>query len=313
MKLSPKISIVSPVYKAKEILPHLVSKLKEALILITLDYEIILVDDGCPDDSWSQILNESNLDERVKGIKLSKNFGQHFAISAGLTHTSGEWIVVMDCDLQDNPLEILKLYTEATKGYDFVQARRQNRKDSITKKMSSYLFHYIYKGLSGINSDYTIANFGIYNRKVIDSINSMKENSRSFPSLLSHVGFKHSYIDIEHHERLYGKSSYTFDKLLKLSFDIIIANSNRPLKMSIKYGFLISLLAFILAIYNVIANLVGLIKLPGYTSTIFSIWFVGGLILLTLGVLGLYIDKIYTEVKSRPLFIISEKTNLNEF
>ena len=312
MQNNPKISIVSPVFKAKKILPELISRLKNVLCSLTNDFEIILIDDGCPEESWSQIIHECKSDLKIKGIKLSKNFGQHYAITAGLKHATGDWIVVMDCDLQDDPKNINMLYYEALKGFEIVQARRINRKDSLTKRTSSFLFHYMYKKLSGINSDFTVGNFGIYNKKVINSINLMPENARSFPSLLSHVGFNHSYVNVEHNMRFEGKTSYTIEKLLKLSLDIIIANSNKPLKLAIKLGFLISVLSFALAIYNIVANLIGLIKVPGYTSTIFSIWFVGGLILLFLGILGLYIDKIFTEVKSRPLYLISEKINFSQ-
>jgi glycosyltransferase involved in cell wall biosynthesis len=306
------ISIVSPVYKARNIIPELVSQIEKSVLEITDNFEIILVDDGCPDNSWEIIEEISILNKRVVGIKLSRNFGQHYAISAGLSEAKGEWIVVMDCDLQDRPDEIPNLFKKAIEGYDIVFAQRQNRKDGYFKRLFSKLFHKFYSWLSGINSDSSIANFGIYNAKVISEYNKMREISRSFPSLVSFLGFNSIKIRVKHSERFEGESSYNFKKLLNLSFDVILANSNKPLKLTVKLGFIISLFSFLLAIYNVFAYEVGIIKVEGFTTTVFSIWFVGGLILFVLGIVGLYISKIFDQVKQRQLFIVQTRVNKNE-
>jgi glycosyltransferase involved in cell wall biosynthesis len=303
------ISVVSPVYKAPKILPELVARLEKSLTEITDSFEVILVDDGCPWDSWSVIEDLSNDFKFIKGIKLSRNFGQHYAITAGLDHAKGEWVVVMDCDLQDQPEEISKLYNEAQNGFDIVLAARENRKDSITKKFISHVFHKIYSYLSDIKSDNTIANFGIYNQKVIREYNRFKEASRSFPSIIEKLGFNKTKVRVEHANRFEGQTSYSFFKLINLSMDVILSNSNKPLKLTVGLGFLISASSFILATYNLIAGILGIITVPGFTSTIFSIWFVGGLVLFVLGVLGLYIGKVFDEVKGRPLFIVDKKLN----
>lgn len=310
MKDKVHISVVSPVYRAENIVEELVKQLQEQLSLITPDYEIILVNDASPDASWDKIVEECSKDKRVKGLNLSRNFGQHYAITAGLDFTKGDWVVVMDCDLQDRPDEIPNLYRKAQEGWDIVFARRAQRKDKLFKRISSAAFHKIYSYLSGIKTDKTIANFGIFNQKVISEFNSMKETSRSFPSLVHYLGFKRTTLDVKHSDRFEGKTSYSLSKLFSLSLDVILSNSNKPLKLTVKLGFIISIISFLLALYNVFALFIGVIQVPGFTTTIFSIWFVGGLILLVLGVVGLYIGKIFDQVKDRQLFVVSEKINI---
>lgn len=305
-----KISIVSPVYQADKIIPFLIDRIEKAILPITSDYEIILVEDYSSDNSWAIIEHMALTNKHVVGVKLSRNFGQHYAITAGLSFVSGDWVVVMDCDLQDNPDEIPALYQKAEEGFDIVYARRVKRQDKFLKRLSSSVFHALFNYLSGQKTDKTIANFGIYSRKVIDEFNKMKESARSFGSLLSYLGFSTATIDVTHSVRYEGKTSYSLRKLLKLSTDVILSNSNKPLRLAVQFGFIISILAFLLAIYNVIAYILGIIMVPGYTSTIFSIWFVGGLIMFMLGVVGLYIGKIFDQVKGRQLFIVDKTINI---
>lgn len=306
-----KLSIVSPVYRAEKMVHMLVERIVKSVSTITEDFEIILVNDASPDASWSVIEHECAQDKRVKGINLSRNFGQHYAITAGLHYAQGEWVVVMDCDLQDRPEEIPALYQKVLEGYDIVYARRVDRQDKGLKKLSSTLFHRIFDYLSGSKTDKTIANFGIYKQCVIAEYNRMPELARSFGTLIRYLGFTKTTIDVQHAERAEGKSSYNLYKLLKLSFDVIISNSNKPLRMAVGLGFAMSALSFLLALYNVIARLVGFISFPGYTTTVFSIWFVGGLMLFVMGVLGLYIGKIFDQVKGRQLFIVKDKVNFD--
>lgn len=303
------LSIISPIYKGEKMLDELVSRIESSASTITDDYEIILVNDASPDKSWEKMTKICANNKHVKGIELSRNFGQHYAITAGLANCSGEWVVVIDCDLQDRPEEIPNLYNKAQEGWDIVFARRANRQDKSLKKLESTLFHKVFYWLSGIKSDKTIANFGIYKKCVIIEYNKMPEKARSFGSLVGYLGFKKTKIDVQHAERLEGTTGYSFSKLIQLSLDVIISNSNRPLMLAIQGGFCMSAISFVLAIYNVIAKLAGIIHVTGYTTTVFSIWFVGGLILSFLGVLGLYIDKIFNQVKDRQLYIVRTKLN----
>lgn len=307
-----KLSIVSPVYRAEKIIPVLIERIEKAVSTITSNYEIILVEDCGPDNSWAVIEHIAQTNKKIIGIELSRNFGQHFAITAGLKYTTGDWVVVMDCDLQDNPDEIPNLFNKAMEGYDIVYARRVERQDFFLKRLSSSVFHSVFHFLSGQRTDKTVANFGIYSHKVIKEYNKMKEKARSFPSLISYLGFKSAAVDVIHSDRYEGSSSYSLKKLFKLTTDVILANSNRPLKLAVQMGFIISTFSFLLAIYNVIAYLAGIIMVPGYTTTLFSIWFVGGLIMFMLGIVGLYIGKIFDQVKGRQLFIVDKTINLKD-
>jgi len=309
MQNKPHISIVSPVYKAEKIVAELVTQLHNNLQKITADYEIILVNDCSPDNSWLAIVAECEKDKRVKGINLSRNFGQHYAITAGLNFAKGEWIVVMDCDLQDRPDEIPNLYQKAQEGWDIVYARRTERQDKFLKRMSSKIFNAILAYLSGIKQD-SVGNFGIYNSKVIAEYNRMKEYARSFGTLIRYLGFRSCLLDVKHSERFEGTTSYTLKKLLRLTLDVILSTSNRPLKITVKFGFVISLFSFLLAFYNIIARMMNIIQVAGFTTTVFSIWFVGGLILFVLGIVGLYIGKIFDQVKERQIFIVRDTLNI---
>lgn len=291
-------------------LDELVRRITMSVTTITDEYEIILVNDQSPDDSWSVIKRICQEDKHVKGVNLSRNFGQHYAITAGLSLVQGEWIVVMDCDLQDRPEEIPNLYRKAKEGgFDIVYAQRQERQDKFLKRLSSTAFHAVFDWLSGIKSDKTIANFGIYHNQVIKEYNKMPERARAFGSLIRYLGFSVGYQPVVHAERAEGTSGYNFARLMKLAFDVMISNTNKPLKMAVELGLVMAVFSFVLALYNVFAKLFGIISVQGYTTTVFSIWFVGGILLMMMGVLGLYIDKIFDQVKGRQLFIIKEIIN----
>jgi len=305
------ISIVIPVYKNEPFIDELYSRLAAHLSTITGNFEIIFVNDGSPDSSWERIAGSALKDRRVKGIKFSRNFGQHIAISAGVAQAAGDWVVVMDGDLQDRPEEIIHLYNKAQEGYEVVFARRQVRKDTFSRKIFSRVFYKFFDLLAGTGSktDAAVANFGIYSRKVIDSFNKMREHSRLFPLFIRWLGFNTAYIDVEHAERSTGESAYTFQKKFNLALDTIISMSNQPLKISIKLGFILSLLSFLYGVLIIIKYLVWGIPVQGWTSLIVSLYFIGGVLLSTTGILGLYIGKIYDEVKNRPLYVIDEIIN----
>lgn len=305
----PLISIVSPVYKAEKIVDLLVQSICNEVSKITENFEIILVEDGSPDNSWAKIEENCQKDKRVKGIKLSRNFGQHYAITAGLDHTQGEWVVVMDCDLQDRPEEIPNLYNKAQEGYDVVLARRYQRQDSFFKRFFSWAFYKTLSYLTGVKHDAAVANFGIYHQKVIQAVCQMRESIRYFPTMVRWIGFKQTKLDVEHAERQEGKTSYNLKRLLNLALDIILAYSDKPIRLVIKAGFVISFMSFIFAVSIVIRYFLGEIAVSGYASLIVSIWFFSGLIMMTLGVIGLYIGKTFEGVKNRPIYIIGKKVN----
>ena len=178
--------------------------------------------------------------------------------------------------------------------------------------MSSAVFHKVYDFLSGFDTDKAVAEFGIYSQKIVKVYCNIPEYSRSFVELIHTLGFKKTTVDVLHDHRLEGKSSYNFRRLLRLSYNSIISNSNRPLHLAVSLGFIMSLVSFLMAIYNIFAKFLGWNEVEGYTSTIFSIWFVGGLLLLMMGIMGLYIGKIFDQVKGRPVFIVSDTLNIKQ-
>lgn len=304
------LSIVSPVYRGEKMVHELVYRIKNSISPITDSFEIILINDCSPDDSWNEIIKECNVDKRIKGINLSRNFGQHKAIKAGLKYATGDWIVVMDCDLQDMPEEIPILYQKAQEGFDIVLAEREHRNDKYLKKLSSSLFNSVFSYLSGAKVNKKVANFGIYKHNVISVVNQIKENDAFFPFMVNYVGFKSTSIPVQHGNRLEGHSSYTLTKLLQLASATIISNTNKPLKLMVTLGSILSFLSIIVALYNVTAYLLGLITVAGFTTTVFSIWFIGGLLMMQMGILGIYIGKVFDQVKGRPLYVVMDEINI---
>ena len=223
------ISIVSPVYKAENIVDELVKRIIESVSKITSDFEIILVEDNSPDKSWEAIERNCKKDNRVRGIKLSRNFGQFHAITCGIDFCKGDWVVVMDCDLQDRPEEIPRLYAKAQEGYDVVLAKRNRRKDNFIRKATSKLFYKLFNYFSGMNYDSQVSGFRLFSKKVVENFRAMREQSRFFNCLVEWMGFPTASVDVEHGERFEGKSSYTFWKLLDLSIDTITSYSDKPL------------------------------------------------------------------------------------
>jgi glycosyltransferase involved in cell wall biosynthesis len=304
-----KISVIIPVYKAQDCLDELYARLKKSLECITIDFEIILVEDCGGDRSWDMIIALAKLDPRVRGIQFSRNFGQHYGITAGLDHCNGDWVVVMDCDLQDRPEEIPRLYAKALEGYDVVLARRGRRADSTIKRLTSWLYYKIFNYLSDMDYDGEIGNFRIISRQVVNGFCSMRERLRFFGGVISWLGFSTSSIDVQHDERFAGQTSYTFSKLWQLASETIIAYSDKPLRIAIRFGFMISLLAFCYGGYITYRALAHDIPISGWSSLIVSIYLLSGIVIGFLGVIGVYLGKTFEEVKRRPLYIVAKKAN----
>lgn len=300
------ISIVSPVYKAENIIETLVSEIDIVMGKIGVNYEIILVDDRSPDNSWQKMQELKSENQNLKIIRLSRNFGQHPTIMAGLEHTKGDWVVVMDCDMQDQPKEIEKLYHKAIEGYDVVTARRITRKDSKMKVMGSTLFYKVFNYLSDMEINHEIANFGIYKREVINAVLQVKDQIKFFPLFINWVGFHNTSIDIEHGKRDSGSSSYSLSKLISLAFNTIVSFSDKPLRLFVGFGAIISLISILMGVYYLFSFFMGNITEPGFTSIILSIWFLFGVLISCIGIVGIYIGKTFNQTKNRPIYIIDE-------
>ena len=304
----PLLSIVVPVYKAEDCLDELYRRLVKALETITSNFEIVLVEDCGGDRSWEVIERLAQQDERVKGIQFSRNFGQHYGITAGLDHCQGDWVVVMDCDLQDRPEEIPRLYAKAQEGYDIVLARRGRRHDLLHKRISSWLFYKLFSYLADIDYDAQTGNFRIMSRKVVANFCNMRERLRFFGGLVQWMGFPTASIEVEYSERHAGNSTYTFAKLRKLALETIIAYSDKPLRLTVRFGFLMASFSFCYGVYTLTrAAFIGT-AIMGWSSLIISLYFIGGIITAILGIIGIYLGKTFDESKKRPLYIVRRST-----
>jgi glycosyltransferase involved in cell wall biosynthesis len=302
-----ELSIVIPVFNESELIKELVKRVKSNTESITTDYEILLVDDGSNDSTWSEILREANLEKRIRGLKFSRNFGHHYAITAGLHQSSGKWVVVMDGDLQDRPEVIPQLFKKATEGFDVVFVSRQNRPEKLYYRLAQKVFYWLLRNLSGIDFDSRQANFSIINRKVVEAFKSFPENARFYGSTIKWLGFKRTQIFADHGQRFSGRPSYTLRKRIKLATDIILAFSERPLKFAIGLGTLISLLSFIFIFWIIYRVIFLEYIISTLVSLVTVMFFSTGIILIVIGITGIYIGEIFRQVKNRPLYIIEDK------
>ena len=304
----PFISVVSPVYRAEGCVSELCRRLKMVLSTITEDYEILLVEDRSPDGSWAAIVREAAADERVRGIRLARNFGQHRAITAGLDLADGDWTIVMDCDLQDPPEEISRLLHKAEEGYDIVVARFDERPESGRRQMLSKFFWGGLSWLAGIPFDYRIGNFRVMSKRVVANFRRYREQLRLLGGITSLMGFATTSISVKRDARYAGATSYTFSKLIGIAVDIAIAYSDRPLKISIVVGLVLSVVSVGVGAAIFALWLASIIAVPGWASVMVSLYLIGGLIIANLGVIGLYVGKSFEEAKQRPLYIVETTT-----
>lgn len=306
---SIKFSVISPVYGAESLLPELIERIHKSVSQISMDYEIILIEDNSPDNSWEIIKQLSVNDDKIHGISLSRNFGQQNALNAGFDAANGDWIVTLDCDLQDEPERILDLYNEAVKGYDIVFSSRINRKDTFLKKLGSRLFYKTLSYLTDTDQDHSIGNFILYRRNVVEAMITIGDYHKYYPLLNKWVGFKTMKLPIMHAERKDNiKSSYSFRKRLNLAFTTIVAFSDKPLRLVLKFGITLVIISFVFVLILVVRYIFLGEKVSGWLSTILSIWILSGIIIAILGLLGTYIGKIFETVKNRPTYIIKDTT-----
>lgn len=305
------ISVVIPVYGCRGAVRELYERLCKTLEQITEEFEIIMVNDSCPQNSWEIIEELCREDKRVKGIELARNFGQIKAITAGLDYSSGEWVVVMDCDLQDRPEEILNLYRKAQEGYDVVFARRAERKDSFLKVLLSKIFYKIYSFSSDGYYDPAICNFSISKRIVVENYCKMRELHRAFVIYVKWLGFRQATIDVEHSERKEGKSSYNMKKRIRMATEILTSQSDKLLKMTVRFGFLMTFCSFIAILILIIRYFCGDVAM-GWTSIIATNCLIGGIIIMVIGLVGVYVGNIFMQTKERPLYVVRQILNDDE-
>lgn len=307
-----KFSIISPVYGAATLLQELVNEIEAAVKTITDDYEIILVEDHSPDESKNIIRNICERNKHVVGAFHSRNFGQQYAIHTGFTLATGDYIITMDCDLQDTPSLIKNLYEKSQEGYDIVFASRQNRQDGYIKKMGSKVFNHVLGFLTETVQDETIANFVLYKKKAVDSMLNMGDYRRYYPLMNHWIGFDTCKLPIPHAERTDGKaSSYSMRKRIELALNTAVAFSTKPLRLIIYSGALLSIIAIIMALAIVVCYMCGTTIVSGWTTLFVSIWFVAGLMMMTMGIVAIYVGNVFEQSKNRPITIVSEMLNKN--
>ncbi len=304
---TPHISVVIPVYGSDGVLSELHQRILATVEKITPAFEIIFVNDKSPDNAWEVIKELSAKDTRVRGINLSRNFGQYPAITAGLSASQGEWVVVMDCDLQDRPEEIEKFYQKALEGFFVVVGSRQKRHDGFVRSFVSRAFYATLSYLTGTHQDRTEANFGIYHRKVIDSILSLSEHMRYFSVMRRWVGFRTASVPIEQGERKGGKSGYSLRKLFSLATDIILAYSDKPLRLIVKFGAVVTVIAGVYCAIVLVRGFLGADAIGQFEILLGSLWLIFGLLTVLLGVIALYLGKTFEETKKRPIYIVQEE------
>jgi glycosyltransferase involved in cell wall biosynthesis len=302
------VSVVVPVYQCEACLEELVSRLQRALAGCASTYEILLVEDRGGDNSWAKIKEIASRESAVTGMQLSRNFGQHNALLAGLDRVGGDWVVVMDCDLQDRPEDIPLLLDAAHSGFDVVIARFTERHGSWPNRVMSRAFYRTFSGLSGFQYQDGERSFRVMSRKVVEQVCLMREQMRSIGPLCHWLGFDTLYVDVPFEGRSVGRSSYNPRKLLTVATMAIVAFSERPLRISIWIGTALALVSFMLGLGVVLMTVLGTPP-PGWTTIVLPLYFLGGLLLLNMGVLGIYIGRIFDEAKRRPLYVVSETTN----
>ena len=308
-----KISVVVPLYKCQPFVNELTNRLIQSVSQITKDFEIIYVNDCSPLEDWEEVSRLCEQDDRIKGINFSRNFGQHYAITAGIEYANGDWIVVMDGDLQDKPEDVVLLYNYAVENkFDVVWGRRIDRKDAFFKRLSSRIFHIVFNFLSDSVTDRYVANFSIINRKVAVAFIGMKEQNRVYPLFVRWLGFKSGYVDVNHGVRSGGESSYDLHKLFRLAINSALNFSNKPLNIAVYLGVIISLVTIVASIFEVNQYTVSDLVFPMWLSVLLSLWFIFGVLLIFIGLLGLYIGRLFTENKKRPLYVVNEVLNIDK-
>ncbi len=302
------VSVVSPIYRAEKTVELLCREIFAAFDALGVGVEIVLVDDGSPDRSWERIVDLSARDSRVRGVQLSRNFGQHYAISAGIDHAQGDWVGVVDCDLEDHPKYFKDLVARMNEGFDVVFARRINKKNSLARRMASRLFAMVFNALTGLSHEPEVGTFSLMNRRVADAYREYRETLRTYTLLVYHLGFNRGYCDIEHGKRHEGKSTYSFRRLLSLSLDTTIVYTEKPLWIVSILGLVIGLLAFLYTIYIIVDHYLYGDRQAGWGSLIASIYLTAGIVTFSIGVVGIYLGKCFRESLKRPLYHVKRKT-----
>lgn len=297
-------SLVIPVYNEEQLIDDLVVRVVAAVESFTGKYEIIFVDDGSTDSTLERLLHCRDNNKNIRIISLSKNFGHQAAFTAGLEHASGKIIAMMDGDLQDPPELLPEMYMKITGGkYDIVSGRRTGRKSRGRRKFYTYLFHLIFKNIAGLENMENEGNFSMMTREALDALLSLKEKVRYMPGLRSFIGFRNGSVEFVREDRQYGEPKMSLSKLFALAGDAIFSFSRFPIRLCLYLGTIGTIVFMLAGIYVLVEKILGL-ALLGWSSTLLSIYFLGSIQLIFLGIVGEYVFRIYKESQNRPIYFI---------
>jgi len=307
-----KLSIVIPIYNEEENIDSLINRLRTVVAQMQISCEYIFVNDGSKDHSFQLIKNLALADPAVKYIDFSRNFGHQIAVSAGLDLAAGDRVAIIDADLQDPPELIIDMFAKMDQGYEVVYAKRNNRNgESWLKKFTAKVFYRILKSITSVKIPVDTGDFRIIDRKVVNVLNQMPEHNKFLRGQISWIGFKQTYVEYNRNVRQAGSTGYTYKKMIRLALDGITSFSNFPLKVASICGFVVSGIAFIVMIYALYSRYIIKDYVEGWTSTIISVLFLGGIQLISIGIIGEYISRLSENARNRPLYIINE-TNIKK-
>lgn len=309
----PEINIIVPLYNEEKNLSHLITRLNILIKNSDRKIEVILIDDGSNDDTSAKIENLSLSNKNYQSVFLSRNFGQQIAITAGLKYvTATEAIMIIDGDLQDPPEVLDKFYTYLNKGYDVVYAIRTHRKESVSKRIAYKLFYRFLRNTSKIEIPVDSGDFSLISRRVVDIMNSMPEESRFLRGMRSWIGFEQIGIEVERDKRYSGKPKVTVGKLFALAFNGVFNFSEFPLRFVFGIGIVTILVSLSYFIYTIIQKFVYDATPQGFTALLFTIILFGGIQLVSIGLIGSYVIRIFFQVKNRPLYIVKKRISGGE-
>lgn len=307
------VSIIIPIYNEEATIPELYRRIDNTLKALKFDFEMIFINDGSKDSSLNLLENLRKKDDRVKILSFSRNFGHQIAISAGIDYANGNAAIIMDGDLQDPPELIPKMLEKHKKGYEIVYAKRKTRQDTFFKKITASMFYQLINILSDTKIPQEVGDFRLMDRKALDSLKQLKEKSRFIRGLTSWIGFKHTIIEFERDKRFAGQTNYPLNKMIKLAIDSITGFSYKPLKIATYIGFGAAMIGFLGGVYAIILKILEPNStVLGWTTIVIAIFFMGGIQLMILGIIGEYIGRIYTETQNRPLYIIDKEIGFNK-
>ncbi|MBL7931970.1 MAG: glycosyltransferase family 2 protein [Bacteroidia bacterium] len=310
--MTKDLSIVVPIFNEEQTIPELYDRLQKAAALVSSNYELIFVNDGSKDNSLDALIKISEKDPRVFFINFSRNFGHQIAVTAGLDACLGQAVVIIDGDLQDPPELIPQLYAKYKEGFEVVYARRMERKgESFFKKITAKFFYRTLKNITAIDIPLDTGDFRLIDKKVVDNLKKMQEQNKFLRGQIAWLGFRQTAVFYDRDKRKYGKTGYPLSKMLRFAMDGITGFSDKPLLWVSRLGFVISFLSFIVILYAVYSHFILDRTITGWTSLIISSMFIGGVQLISVGVIGEYISRINRNVLKRPLYIV-EKTNIKD-